>query len=160
MKNITFVLILLSACTVSKSTNTINPFRGDVAGCGNFIVYKLSEDGNQFISVALHAASIELGASQTFSIGRSEAVEIKWKKFEGDVGATLCNDVVGQRPRRIYDFTATSGTLNVQIDEVELVKVKAGDPYNVNLLLKNVVFDSLVVDYLEIKDAKVGWIPG
>lgn len=145
---------------MSKSTNSVNPFDGDVVGCGNFIVYKLSENDQEFISIALHASSVELRSNQSYGVGKSEALEIKWKKFDGDVSPTLCNDVAGVRPTKTLERAAKSGVLNVRIDKISLEKSKTGAPYKVTLVLKNVVFDGLVVDYLEIQDAQVGWIPG
>lgn len=160
MKNATFLLLLLAACTVSKSTNTVNPFNGKVVGCGNFIVYQLSGDNKEFISIALNAKEVELKANLGFVIGRSEGIEVKWKKFSGDISNVLCNDAVGNRPERVHELTASGGTLNVSIEKDLLEQAKNGDPYKVSLILKNVVFEGLVVDYIEIKDVQVGWIPG
>ncbi|MEQ9405549.1 MAG: hypothetical protein RIM99_18315 [Cyclobacteriaceae bacterium] len=161
MKNCILLTLLITSCTVSQKTNAINPFSGDQVGCGNFIVYKLSEDGTQYISVALNAGSIELERSQTYNIQNSnDLLEVTWRQFEGDVSSSLCNDLRTKRPEESINLVSGSGTVNVRLSEEELEKARKGEAYKATLTLRKIVFEGLTVDYLQIENITVGWLPG
>lgn len=161
MRQIIWLVLLLAGCTVRQTISTINPFsNGDQVGCGNFIIYKLSQDGKEYVSVALNATGLELAEIQTFYIGRDDLLEVKWKKFESDVRKMLCNDVLGRRPETISDWLAQSGSVTLKLSGQDLEKSKRREAFNVSLILKKVAFEGTSVDYLSIENVTIGWIPG
>ncbi|WP_420315705.1 hypothetical protein [Ekhidna sp.] len=156
---ITIILFLLS-CSVSKPTKTLHPYTGQQLGCGNFIAYKLSEDNNEYISISFNASNVELGAKQSYGIGKASIVEVKRKKYEGRIDQSLCNDVMMDKPDIIIEELATGGIVEILIRDEEIEKSKNNEPYNVTIILRDVTFEGSVVDYLRIEKINVGWLPG
>lgn len=162
MKKIFVWLVLgASSCTTTKTTKSINPFfKGEQVGCGSFIVYKLSEDKTQLISIAMNMQDMEIKSSQSYRLNSAETIEIKWKVYESDISATLCNDVMIEKPRKIKEMGTKSGTVELIIDEIEANKMKRKMPYIVTIVLKRVEFDEGFIHYLKIENVNVGWLPG
>ncbi len=162
MNKIAFLalIILSSACSVTKSTKSSHPFTGDSVGCGNFIVYKLSEDNTEYVSVAVNIRSIDLEGQQAYAIGKADVVEVKRQKFAGKVNASLCNDVMIDMPKEELEEIATSGIVELKLNNAELKKAKNKEPYKATVVLKNVVFSSITIDYLYLENIYVGWLPG
>lgn len=163
MKKITHLLLILviASCSVSKSTKTIHPFSGDSIGCGNFIVYKLSEDNTEFVSVIVDISSIELEPRQAYGIGKTEVVKVERKKYSSAINSSLCNDVVMvKKPKVILEELASEGTVELIVSEIERKKAKKNEPYKATVVLKNVVFGTVSIDYLRLENINVGWLPG
>lgn len=157
---ISFLILGASACAVNKSTKSMHPYSGGSLGCGNFIVYKLSEDNTEYVSVILDVSSIELTQVQAYALGKAEVVQVIRKKFSGPIDASLCNDVMKDRPEDLLEEKATQGIVEVRINEAEREKALAKQPYNVTVILKNVIFGTMTIDYLRVDSVNVGWLPG
>lgn len=157
---IAIIFLSICGCTVNKSTKSINPYSGGAVGCGNFIVYKLSEDKASYLSVRLDVGAIELVEFQAYVIGKADVVQVLRKKFAGAIDASLCNDVMPDKPEKLIEEEATAGILEVRVDKEELEKAKIKEGYRVRLTLKKMVFENQTVDYLVIDDVYVGWLPG
>ena len=151
---------MLSACAVTQAVKTINPFEGEQKGCGNLIVYKLTEDKAQFISIALNGKESDLRLKRQCWINKSDILEVRWKVYDADVSSLLCNDVLRESPNELKNREATSGIVKILILEEELEKAKSNNPYNVTLELRKVVFEGLTLDYLQIENVTVGWLLG
>lgn len=157
----TVILIgLLSSCAVNKSTKTMHPYSGGSVGCGNFIVYKLTEDNTEFVSVVLDVNSIELEPSQAYAIGKADVVKVTRKKYAGAIGATLCNDVMVEKPRELLEEIAREGIVEIRVSEDERKKAEKKEAYKATVILKNVVFETMTIDYLRLENINVGWLPG
>ncbi|MEO9869257.1 hypothetical protein [Ekhidna sp.] len=154
------LFIIISACSVTKSTKSSHQFTGGSVGCGNFIVYKLSEDNTEYVSVAVNARSIDVESDQAYAIGKADIVEVKRKKYAGKVDASLCNDVMIDMPKEELEEVATSGIVELKLSKEELEKAKNKRPYRATVILKNVIFGSLTIDYLYLENIYVGWLPG
>ncbi|GAB4246639.1 MAG: hypothetical protein Tsb0034_25650 [Ekhidna sp.] len=152
--------LLFTACSVNKQTVSMHPFAGKQIGCGNFIVYKLTESEDEFVSVAFNAASVELSTHQAYAIGKAEVVEVKRKKYAAPIAATLCNDVMEEKPDELQEEVATEGVVEVLLSDVELQKAKKSQEYRATVILKRVTFESVTIDYLRIENVFVGWLPG
>lgn len=155
-----FFLVLISACAVNKSTNSMHPYKGDEIACGNFVIYKLTENNSEYISIRVDANAIELENIQAYGIGKSDVVNVERRKFEGEVQASLCNDVMMDKPRQLLKEVAISGIVELRVTQQELEKAEAKDGYRVTVILKNVIFETQTIDYLQIDSAYVGWLPG
>ncbi|MEP1032996.1 hypothetical protein [Ekhidna sp.] len=163
MKKLSYItlIFLIASCSVSKSTKTMHPFSGDSVGCGNFIVYKLTEDNKEFVSIIVDVSSIELEARQSYGIGKSEIIKVTRKKYEGAINETLCNDVmIAKKPKELLEEVATDGVVDLIVSEVEQEKANNNEPYKATIILKNVVFESISIDYLRLDNINVGWLPG
>ncbi|WP_421762586.1 hypothetical protein [Ekhidna sp.] len=162
MKNILIFtsLILLTACAVNKNTKSTNPYTGDTVGCGNFIVYKLNEDNSEFVSIVIDAGSVELESTQSYGIGKADIVKVARKKYAGSIAASLCNDVMMDKPDELLDEVATSGTVELLVDELEIEKAKKNEAYKVTVILRKVAFGDTTIDYVRLEDVMVGWLPG
>lgn len=163
MKKLSYLslIALIVSCSVTKSTKTLHPFSGDSIGCGNFIAYKLSEDNNEYVSVIVDVSSIELEDRQSYGIGKTEIVKVTRKKYEGAISASLCNDVMmADKPKELLEEVATEGIIELIVGEGEQEKAKKNEPYKATIILKNVVFESMTIDYLRLDNVNVGWLPG
>lgn len=147
-------------CSVTKSTKNIHPFSGNSVGCGNFIIYKLSEDNNEYVSVVVDVSSIELKETQIYSVGRAAVVNVTRKKYASSIDASLCNDVLMDKPRELLKEIAMEGTVEVIVTDYQLEKAEKKEPYEVTVILKKVVFETMSIDYLRIENINVGWLPG
>lgn len=154
------LLSLLFACSVTKNAKTINPYEGDAIGCGNFIVYKLTPSNDEYISISFNASEVELVGSQSYGIGKTDILKVERKKFAGPMNQLLCNDVMEGRPKKIFDEVATSGTVDINLNEVALEQAKDNKGYKVTVILRNVEFEGLTLDYLKLENVYVGWLPG
>ncbi|WP_370087291.1 hypothetical protein [Ekhidna sp.] len=154
------LVVLVSACAVNKGTKTIHPYNGGSVGCGNFIVYKLTDDNTEYVSVVLDASSIELEQTQAYAIGIADVVKVTRKKYAGSIASSLCNDVMADKPEELLEEIASEGIVEVRVSEVEIKKAEKKEAYKATIILKNVVFDGVVIDYLRLEDVTVGWLPG
>ncbi|MEP1097530.1 MAG: hypothetical protein ABJG78_20605 [Cyclobacteriaceae bacterium] len=152
------ILLIIVGCSVSKKTSAVNPFQGDTVGCGNFIVYRFSEDGDQYISVSFNANEVEF--EDSFERINAQYIEVKWEKFAGDMRSAICNDVMGEKPNQLMDQIAKSGSVSIRVNEAEQKKKENNEAYKVTVTLKDLVFENLSVDYLQIENVVVGWLPG
>lgn len=157
---ILLIVVLVSACTVNKSTKSMHPYEGDVVGCGDFIVYKLTEDNEEYISIVVDLSSIVLEERQAYAIGKADVVNVTRKKFNGPIHAALCNDVMGERPEEVLTESADGGIVELIVGKLQQEKKEKGEPYTITLVLKNVTFETATVDYLRLDDVNVGWLPG
>lgn len=160
MQKILFLSILLSACAVSKKTNTTHSFVGDQVGCGNFMVYKLSEDNREYLSISFKADQVEYKNKQSFGVDKADFLEVRWKKFGGEIHQSLCNDVIGRHPSTISDEVALSGLVDISLSEGQVENANNESPYIVTIVLRNIEFESSSIDYLRIENVNVGWLPG
>lgn len=155
------LIFLISSCSVSKSIKTIHPYSGNSIGCGNFIIYKLAENNSEYVSVVVDISSIELEPKQSYGIGKSEVIKVTRKKYEGDISTTLCNDVMPEkRPKEILEEIASEGIVELLVNEAELEKANKNEPYKATVILRNVVFETVSIDYLRLENINVGWLPG
>ena len=157
---ILLVVVLVSACTVNKSTNSMHPYNGDTIGCGDFVVYKLTKDNKEYISIVVDMSSIELEERQAYAIGKADVVNVTRKKFNGPIHTALCNDVMSERPEEVLTESADGGVVEVIVGELQQEKKEKGEPYTVTLVLKKVTFETSTIDYLRMDDVNVGWLPG
>lgn len=153
------LLILFSACAVNKASTTSHPFVGGQVGCGNFTIYKLSEDNTELISISLKANGLDLRESQAYSVEKS-AIEVKRKKYANAIDASLCNDIMSEMPKLVSELIATDGLVEVRVTKENLEKYNANDAYRVTLIIKDLVFPDSKIDYLQIENVVVGWMPG
>lgn len=153
-------IVFFVSCSVTKPTKVTHPYTGKQLGCGDFIVYKLTDNGNELVSVSLTIDKISLQTSQVYGIGKTDVLEVKRKKYSGAIDASLCNDVMTEKPIKEVDEIASSGIVEVLLSTAEIEKAKRNEPYLVTVTLKNVVFEGLEIDYLKIENVNVGWLPG
>ncbi|WP_425391876.1 hypothetical protein [Ekhidna sp.] len=157
----TSILIFLASCAVNKSTNTFHPFNGNQVSCGNFIAYKLTDDNDEYVSVSFSASEVDFTESQVFGIGKAKVLEVRRKKYNGPISSTLCNDVMpAEMPDKVSDEVATSGLVEILLSQEDIEKAKNGQPYSVTIILKDVQFTEMTIDYLRIEKTNVGWLPG
>ena len=147
-------------CLVTKSTKSIHPYSGDSVGCGNFIIYKLSEDNNEYVSVVVDVSSVELHELQVYSLGKADVVKVTRKKYATPINASLCNDVIMDKPKELLKEIAMEGAVEVVVSEYNLEKAEKKEPYAVTIILKKVIFETMLIDYLRIENINVGWLPG
>lgn len=152
------ILILSFSCSVSKQTGAINPFQGERVGCGNFIVYKLSEDGSQYISISVNANEVEF--KDSYALVEAESIEVRWRKFDGNISSFICSDISGDKPGLQINQIAKSGSISIKVSDEELKKKEKEEAYKVTLILKDIIFDGLTIDYLHLENIQVGWLPG
>ncbi len=154
---VSFVLV---GCSVTRTSKPIHPYQGNSIGCGNFIVYKLTEDNTGYVSIAFNTKSVELEKFQAYGVGKTDILEIKKKQYKGSISASICNDVMIEKPDLILEESPRQGVLEIIIAEDELEKAKNNKGYKVTIVLKKVLFEKSIIDYLRIEDVYVGWLPG
>lgn len=154
------LVALVVSCSVTKNTQSMHPYKGDEVACGNFIAYKLTQGNDEYISISFNASTVEYVESQIYAIGKTDIVEVSRKKFNGDISAALCNDVMMDQPSEVSSETATSGTIEVIVSEAERRKAESKQGYRVTIVLKEVKFSEVTVDYLRLENIYVGWLPG
>ncbi|NQZ77435.1 MAG: hypothetical protein HRT61_15240 [Ekhidna sp.] len=161
MKRLVFLFVLIStACSVTKTTSPTHPFSGDEIGCSRFIVYKFSEDNKEFISISLKTSEIEIQGTQLYGVGKNDVLEVKKKRYAESIDEFLCNDIMGEKPELLSETLATEGVAEVRLSDQELEKYRNNEPYKVTIILKNVTFSDTLIDYLQIENVRVGWLPG
>jgi len=138
----------------------MHPFKGGAVGCGDFIIYKLTEDNNGYVSIIFDMSVIELQAMQAYAIGKTDILNITRKTFDGPIHAALCNDVMGERPNELLSENAISGVFELRVSEIQRKNKERGEPYRVTVILKNIAFSTMTIDYLRLEDVTVGWLPG
>ena len=154
------LILAIASCSVTKSTKSMHPYSGGSVGCGNFIVYKLTEDNKEYVSVVVDVLSIELESMQTYAIGKADVIKVSRKKYDGVIDAALCNDVMANKPKKLFEEEATSGQVELILNKVEMEKAKKNEPYRATIVLKKIVFESTSIDYLRLENINVGWLPG
>ncbi|MEO9485064.1 MAG: hypothetical protein ABJG47_16510 [Ekhidna sp.] len=160
-KIVTLLLaVILIGCSVTKTTNNIHPFSGDSMGCGNFIVYQLSEDNSEYVSIVVDVSSIDLEEMQVYNVSKADVVRVTRKKYASAVNASLCNDVMMDKPKELLEEIASEGVVEVFVTNYQLEKAENKEPYNVTIVLKKVIFETISIDYLRIENINVGWLPG
>lgn len=138
----------------------MHPYSGDSVGCGDFIVYKLTNDNKEYISVVIDMSAIELEERQSYAIAKAEIVNVNRKKFDGLIHTSLCNDVLVEKPEELLSESANEGVVELIVSELQREKKEKGEPYMVTIILKKVVFETMTIDYLRLGNIKVGWLPG
>ena len=157
---LTLLLLVVVGCTVNKGTSTIHPYSGNSVACGNFVVYKLTEDETGFVSLIVNASSINFEKTQIYAIEKAEAVKVDRKKYEGSIGSSICNDVLVDLPKVLLEESAREGLVEITLNDENLEKARNKQPYRVTITLKNVIFESMAIDYLLFENVYVGWLPG
>ena len=148
-------------CAVTKNTQPLHPFLGESVGCSNFIIYKLSEDNKQYVSIKIDGSAVEWQESQAYAIGKADILSVHYRKFDSVIHQVLCNDIMPVRmPKRLVEEMAKEGEVEIIISEEEREKASNYQGYKVTVVLKDVIFDSLLIDYLRIDNVYVGWLPG
>lgn len=163
MKKLVIILlfsILIAGCAVNKHTKSIHNFKGDAIGCGDFIVYKLSSDYTEYISVAFNARNVELQDFQAYGVGKTDIMEVKLRKYKAPISASICNDVMADKPELILEESPKQGVVEIIISEENREKARKNQGYNVTVVLKKVLFEDSTIDYLRIENVYVGWLPG
>jgi hypothetical protein len=153
------VIGILTSCTVNKAKKSANIFSGDQIGCGDFIIYKLSKDNAEYISIAFNSNEIEYKDSQSYGIGKANILEVRRAKFDGAIHETLCSDVIVSKPKELINEVALSGLIGINLTANDMEKAKNKEPYFVTLSLRNVIFENYSIEYLRIENVKVGWLP-
>ena len=152
--------LILSGCAVTKGTKSLHSFDGDSLGCGDFIVYKLTKDNKEYISVAFSAKNVELREFQAYGIGKTDIMQVKRRKYKEPIIASLCNDVMEQKPELLVEESPIQGTVEIIVSAEEREKAKKNQEYRVTVVFKKVIFEDSAIDYLRIEDVYVGWLPG
>lgn len=161
MPRISLVLLIAClSCTASKQTKTIHPFTGDAVGCGQFIVYKLTESNDEYVSISFDVGSVLLQRLQSYAIDKAQVVTVKRKRFEAPIHDTLCNDVRREKPQKSFEEAAKEGIVEIYLSDIDIERAKNKESYYVTVVLKNVIFDSISIDYLRLEKIYVGWLPG
>lgn len=149
----------------SNQTNTKDyQFTGEVHGCGNFIVFRTTQDNTKAIKLRVNKESLKLSDNpQTFEIEKNNSLEVYIEDFGKDdyknrVG--YCFDRIAVGRSEPIRFPAIKGKVTIYTSEDS-----DGYFYNVTVLLENITFQTsdktlLKVEKVEMKDAKVGWLPG
>lgn len=152
--------IVFAGCAVNKGTKSIHAFKGDAIGCGDFIVYKLSNDNKEYVSIAFNAKNVELQDFQAYGVGKTDIMEVKRRKYKEPISASICNDVMVDKPELIIEESPKQGVVEILIPEEEREKAKKNQGYKVTIVLKKILFENSAIDYLRIEDVYVGWLPG
>ena len=163
MKKLLIILSLCSlfaGCAVNKQTKSLHAFKGDAIGCGDFIVYKLSGDNKEYISIAFNAKKAELQDFQAYGVGKTDIMEVKYRKYKAPISASICNDVMTDKPELLVEESPTQGVIEIIISEEEREKAKNNQGYSLTIVLKKVLFEHSTIDYLRIENVFVGWLPG
>lgn len=153
-------LFVISGCAVNKGTKSIHSFTGDSIGCGNFIVYKLSGDNKEYISVAFNAQNVEFDDFQAYGVAKTDIMEVKRRKYKEPISASLCNDVMADKPQLLLEESPKQGIVEIIVSDDDLEKAKKRQGYRVTIVLKKMLFENAAIDYLRIEDVYVGWLPG
>ena len=154
------ICIAFLGCAVNKKTQAFHAYRGDAVGCGNFIVYQLTDDNTEYVSVAFNAAEVEFNDFQAYGVGKTDVMQVRRLKYKGPIIASLCNDVMFEKPELLIEEAPTQGTIEILISAEERAKAKKNQGYRVTVVFKKVVFEDSSIDYLRIEDVYVGWLPG
>lgn len=155
------LMLLIAGCSVTKNTKTLHPFSGDSIGCGNFTVFKLTEDNMEYVAVTVDIPSIELISKQAYGIGKTDLVKVVRKKYDGAINETLCNDIMpASFPKEMLMETAEEGLVEVIVTKADQEKAANNQPYKATVVLRNVVFETVSIDYLRFENINVGWLPG
>ncbi len=163
MKNLIFLTLVLviASCSVTKNTQKMHPFSGDSIGCGNFTVFKLTENNAEYVSISVDVSSIELVSKQAYGIGKTDIVKVVRKKYYAAINETLCNDVMPSTfPKELLTEIAKEGMVEVILTKADQEKAMNKQPYKATVVLRNVVFETISVDYLRLENINVGWLPG
>lgn len=162
MKNLIIFIacFVLAGCAVNKGTKSIHVFKGDAIGCGDFIVYKLSDDNKEYISIAFNAKNVELRDFQAYGVGKTDIMEVKRRKYKEPISASICNDVMVDKPELVLEESPKQGVIEILISEENREKARKNQGYNVTIVLKKILFENSAIDYLRIENVYVGWLPG
>ena len=162
MKNFLFLLIgvVLAGCAVYKGTTSLHPFDGDGLGCRDFVVYRLTKDNTEYISIAFSAKSIEMREFQAYGIGKTDIMQVKRRKYKEPIIASLCSDFMTGKPELLQEEAPSQGTVEIIVSSEEREKAKKNQEYRITVVLKKVIFEDSAIDYLRIEDVLVGWLPG
>ena len=145
---------------MNKKTKSLHSFDGDAIGCGDFIVYKLSRDTKEYISIAFNAKEVDLQAFQAYGVGMTDIMEVKRRKYKESIGASICNDVMVNKPDLLLEESPKQGVIEILVSDGEREKAKNNQGYYVTVVLKKLLFQDAAIDYLRIENVYVGWLPG
>jgi hypothetical protein len=140
-------------------------FNGTAKGCGNFVVYRDTEDRTKVVEVHAGTKALNLKTTpQTYDIGTTPTLQVAIHDYGNDKHSLLeyCSDSIREdalRPQFIY---ATAGKVTIHISKK---KVEYGHfpAYAITVTLENVTFPvtngiSYHIEKAEIKDVMVGWL--
>ncbi len=151
----------------SAQTNEITTllFNGPAKGCGNFVVYRDTEDKTKVVEVQAGTKALNMKTTpQTYGIGSTPTLRVAIHDY-GNVQHSLegyCSDYSrGDEPEPQFIY-ATAGKVTIHISRK---KVEYGPfpAYAVTVILENVTFPvtngiAYHIEKAEIKDVVVGWL--
>jgi len=150
---------------ISKQTNPKDyQFDSEVHGCGDFTVFKTTQDNTKAINVRVNKEDLKLTNNpQTFQIEKNNSLEVYIEDFGIDdyknrIG--YCFDAVIADKSEPIRFPAVNGKATIYTS-----KSSDGHFYNATVVLENITFQIsdnkfFNVEKVEMKDVRVGWLPG
>ena len=139
------------------------------SGCGDIFVYKSNRARSEYVKVSIDARAFDLSTVPvTLELEAHPEAIWAWIDVYADSMEKLgenpyCNDVGPTAvPQSVWQ--AVSGTITVTSSAGAQSEPCTGEPYQVNVLIENVVFalaeETVLLPSLMFKDVQVGWCPG
>jgi hypothetical protein len=140
-------------------------FNGGVRGCGDFVVYRFTQDDTKAIGVRVDKLGLRITEKpQIFEIGKIDGIQV----FIDDFGketyewrGSYCYDAVKPHEGQTERFEAIGGGARIYVS-----KSSESPFYEVTVHLENVSFTNesgsirFLIPNIEIKNVLVGWLPG
>ena len=146
-----------------------NTYLSPSLGCSSFCVYKLNDNGQNDIGIAVMGNREKLSLSeteQTFDLSEMDVQDLKVeiKRFTSGSHGYYCNCVF--EGELLDTWTSVSGTVKIKI-----VQDYEGNPeefekiYTINVILENIVLKNdkghtIIVNQMEFNNVTVGGLPG
>ena len=139
-------------------------FDGGVHGCGNFFLYKTTKDETKVVSVKVNQTALKINDSpQSFQIEGNKYFDV----YIDDFG----KDDYKYRPGYCFDVITADKTESIRYPAVKgkatfyTSKSAESHFYNAAVILENITFQTpdnnyFNIEKIEIRDVKVGWLPG
>ncbi len=162
---------------VTESFATANPavlipemaYVNKARGCGDIFVYKSNPAKSEFVKVSIETRALRLSREPvTLELASQPGTVSAWIDVYEDSVEKLgenpyCNDTgPTAEPRSVWQ--AVSGTVTVSAPAGGQTEPCAGEPYQVNVSLEDVVFalgaEAVHMPALSFKDVTVGWCAG
>jgi hypothetical protein len=139
------------------------------SGCGDIFVYKSNREKSEFVKVSIETRALPLSREPvTLDLAAQPEIVGAWIDVYVDSVEKLgenpyCNDT-GPTAEPWSVWQAVSGTVTVSAPAGVQTEPCAGEPYQVNLLLEDVVFslgeEAVLMPALSFEDVTVGWCAG
>ena len=159
MKNTWIILFLLCSCVTNRNLSS-HPYSGSTIGCGSFTVYKLTQMNKGFLSVRYTGDYESLSQESSIDLSKTQLFTVQNKFYDGSIKELLCNDVLINPPIELSNEEAIAGELSISMTKEDFQSMKSGRPYEISVRLKNIQFESGVIEYIELENVLVGWLPG